>query len=364
MGRRKWFFRFLRRSLRQRAARTAFAASAVTAATAVVVAMLGVSVGIRMKLGDELKAYGANVLVTPKEGYLGDEVAGVIEGADGVEDYSGQLYAAVSVKGSELEMIGVDFGKLKGWKITDGAAPSASEEGVLVGMNLKEALGLKAGDAVTVSLGEKSEELKVLGFVERGGPEDNAILAGIGTARRLSGLEGKSSAFLLRVESGRLKEIVERLGLSLPDAEVKTLRQVAEAEESFLRKMELLMALVTAVALFATFISVSSTMLATVLERIKEIGLMRALGGTRGEIRGFYMAEGSVIGLAGGSAGYAFGFIGAQAVSKGAFQSFIHMPFYLFFVSLALGLLISLPSTYLPVTDALRQKPSSVLRGE
>jgi putative ABC transport system permease protein len=362
VNKRKWFLHFLWRSLSQRKGRVAVASASVMIAAAIVVSALGISLGIRQKLGGELRSYGANVIITPKEEkYLSDEVFSFLSSDVEVEDFSGQLYARVSVNGADVEMIGLDFKKLQGWRI-EGRTPAEGE--ILIGTNIRDALGLKLNDAVKVTVGDRDILMKVSGFVERGGPEDNAVMLDLAQSQRLTGLVGKLSAVFVRVKSRNIGETVKALRDHMPYVNVKTLRQVAFAEESFLKKIELLMALVTLVVLVASGISVSSTMSATVLERLKEIGLMKAIGGTKNSIRRFYLAEGCIIGIIGGLSGYVLGFLSAQAVSKGAFGSFISIPFYVFFISLGMGVLIAVSSSILPVTDALRYKPSSILRGE
>jgi putative ABC transport system permease protein len=233
-----------------------------------------------------------------------------------------------------------------------------------VGSDIRDALGLKPGGTVTLGFGPEKTEAKVAGFVQRGGPEDGSVMMGLRQSQKLAGLEGKLSAVLVRAVPGGIEGTVRLLGERMPEAEVKTLRQVAFAEESFLGKIELLMVLVTLVVVLTTGISVSSTMSATVLERMKEIGLMMAIGGTRRRIRRFYLAEGCIIGLAGGLVGYVAGFGAAQAVSKGAFGSYISVPFHVLPVALFLGVALAVSSSFLPLADALRNSPSDILRGE
>jgi putative ABC transport system permease protein len=368
VNRRGWFLHFLGRSISQRKGRVAVASFAVMVASAIMVCAAGLSLGIRQKLGAELKAYGANVIITPTGDYLEEPDFRALSGEAGVEGASGQLYAAVMAKGAEAELIGLEMEKLKaqGWKV-EGRWPGKGE--ALAGTALRDALGMKAGDAVTLAaLGEgrpAGREVRVSGFVERGGPEDSAFLMDIAAARELTGLGGKWSAVLLRVKGDALSDTVAGLKKKFAGvAEVKTLRQVAYAEEAFLGKIELLMALVTVVVLAAAGISVSSTMSATVLERTREIGLMKAIGAKKREISRLYVAEGLVIGLIGGLAGFALGLASAEAVSRGAFGSFIRVPVYMLPASLALGALLTIPSSLLPLADALRRKPSLMLREE
>jgi putative ABC transport system permease protein len=124
------------------------------------------------------------------------------------------------------------------------------------------------------------------------------------------------------------------------------------------------MALVTGVVLFASVISVASTMGANVFERREEIGIMMAIGATKNEISLFYAAEALLIGLIGGFAGFFLGYISTQIISKGAFESYISIPVYIVFLSVIAGLVISLLASHFPVRDALKYSPAEILRGE
>lgn len=364
-SRRKWFFRFLSRSIGQRKGRVAVAAASIMIASAVVVCALGISLGIRQKLGGELKAYGANMIVAPVEGYLNQRAIDALKSEPAVEGYSAQVYASVTVAATELELIGLEIDKVsreEGWKVT-GAWPAAAGE-VMLGKNAAETLGLKPGDELAVALAGREGRYRIAGLVERGGPEDAAILMAIASAQELVAVPGGISALLVRVRSEALPATVESIKSHLHGAEVKTLRQVAGAEEAFLTKMELLMGLVTVVIVISSSISVSSTMSATMLERLKEIGLMRAIGGVTSEIRMFFLAEAAAIGLLGGAVGFFVGAAGAEAVSKGAFHAYVNVPLYLAPLSVALGLMIAVLASLLPLSDALRRRPSVILRGE
>lgn len=362
----RWFVHFIRRAVRQRLGRVLVASLAVTIATGMVSAAIGLSMGIGRKLGGELRAYGANIIVSPgpqKGGaWLRGKDAEAIRSLDGVEEASGQLYLRGIIEGrAEVEVIGLQPESLKGWRMT-GRLPGEKE--ALAGVDIKEALGLKEGDFIRLALEAGSYEMRVSGFVERGGAEDGALLVGLGELQRISGLEGRLSAVLVRGRAGGLEDTAQKIMRAVPGAEVKTVRQVALAEESFLGKIKLLMLLVSLVVVPASGISVSSTMSATVIERRKEIGLMMAIGGTRAEVGFFYLAEAALIGLFGGVLGFLTGFAASQAVSKGAFGSYIEMPAVSAVISVALGIFISLVSSAAPLRGALGERPSVILRGE
>ena len=353
--------RFLLRSLTQRVGRVAVASLSVTIAVAIVVSAIGISHGIRDKLGQELKAYGANIIVTSPAGLDQKGATRALSTMPGVDEFTFQLYGTVTTAGADqqIELIGMDIDGSKGWKLA-GRLPLKGASEALVGSNVQAARALELGGTLEL----EGEMFSMVGFVERGGPEDGTVMLWLSDAQGLIKKPGSVSAALVRARPGGLEEVVEGIRLALPKAEVKTLRQVARAEEIFLGKIELLMGLVSIVVLLAASISLSSTMSATVLERLKEIGLMKAIGGTRGGIGVFFVSEGTAIGVMGGVAGYLLGTLAAMAVSKGAFGSIIIVPAVLLPLGVALGVLISVVASLVPLLGALRCKPSVILRGE
>ena len=370
MNRRKWFMRFLLRSLTQRMGRVAVAALSVTIAVAIVVSALGLSRGIRQKLGNELSAYGANVIVTSLSSQSGQSgragldrnlTEAALAAIEGVNDFTFQLYGSVALKDTEVELIGMDLERSTSWKL-EGRLPARGAREALLGSNARAVLGVEAGDLLL--FGNDKNEFSAVGFAERGGPEDGTVMLWLEEAQALLSRPGIVSAALVRAEPGRVEEVVSAIRSTLLETEVKTLRQVASAEEAFLRKIELLMALVSIVVLITASISLSSTMTATVLERLKEIGLMKAIGGTRRAIGIFFVSEGTAIGFLGGVAGYLLGALAAMAVSKGAFGTAVSVPASLLVLGVVLGVLISVAASLLPLLGALGCKPSVILRGE
>jgi putative ABC transport system permease protein len=368
----KWMLLFLFRSMSQRKGRVIVASLSVTLAVSIISGMIGITEGINEKLGSELKAYGANIIVSPAEGgYLTSDLVNEVLGIENVTDAEGQLFGTALLYESASDFIGVDMKGLKGkgWKY-EGTWPDKRKE-ILAGINLKRALNLDEGSEIFLapSLTEDRGEQKrikfiVSGFIERGSSEDNAFILSMEDAWELSGREGRLSAVLVRADPDAIDNVVSSMKQQFPFTEVKTFRQVAYAEQSLLGKIQLLMALVTIVVLLAAVISVGSTMGANVLERREEIGLMMALGATKNMINSIYALEAALMGLAGGCAGFVLGYLSTQAISSGAFGSGISMPFYIVFLSVINGLIIALLSSYFPVRDALKYKPAEILRGE
>jgi putative ABC transport system permease protein len=141
-------------------------------------------------------------------------------------------------------------------------------------------------------------------------------------------------------------------------------RQVARTSEALLRKVELLMALVTAVVVLSSAGSVAGTMSTTVLERGREIGLMKAMGGTRREVLALFAREAVAFGLCGGVLGFLVGNAIAELVTRTVFATSISfMPHY-FPAALAISLGIALLGSLGALLTVYRLDPAQSLRGE
>lgn len=326
----------------------------------VVTALITLSSGVRDKIGGELKQYGANMIVTDSAGREMDEaVARAVTLSQAVKAAAFQLYDTVSVKGTTVEIIGMEPDKMTGARL-QGVLPRNSNE-LMAGINLKDRLNVAPGGVLRFD--KSKEDYRVTALFEKGAEEDSFLVMTLEAARGLTGKNGVS-AVLLNVDSRRLKEVEDGIRGAYPLLQVKTLRQVALAEEKILTRIQLLMLLVTAVVLISSVIALGSTMGANVIERREEIGLMKSIGATRGDIRKFFMVETAFSGLAGSLGGYCAGIAAAEAVSKTAFGSFVPVNPAVVLVSVMLGLSIAVLATYFPVRDAMKIVPAQILRGE
>ncbi|MDH4161396.1 MAG: FtsX-like permease family protein [Nitrospirota bacterium] len=356
-----WFRYFLTRSISQRRGRFILSSSAVLLSVMVVTALVTVSLGVREKIGAELKRYGANMIVTHGEGQLipgavAQEVRGL---SPAIKDAASQLYGSAMLRQTAVEIVGIEPGKMAGYRVA-GSLPAGPSE-LMVGVNLREAIKVKQGG--TIAFDGHSGEFTISAFFEKGPDDDSTIVLTLAGAQKLLAMDGVS-AVLLNADSARLLEVERRVRERWPFLEVKTLKQVAVAEERILGRIQLLMLLVTVVVLFSSMVALGSTMGANVIERMEEIGLMKAIGATRGDIRSFFMAEAALAGLTGSLAGYGGGVLAAEAVSRTAFGSFVPLNVLVIPGALVLGMVIAIAATYIPVRGAMKVVPARILRGE
>lgn len=356
-----WFRYFVGRSLAQRRGRFLIASSAVMLAVAVVTALVTLSLGVRDKIGAELKQYGANMIVTRQDGRQIDVsvAAGVRSASPSVRSAALQVYGTAMLEGVTVEIIGAEPERMTGYRL-QGAVPRESGE-LMVGRNVQPAL--KAAPGMRLRFAGSAEVFQVTGIFEKGLEEDNAVVLPLTAAQRLLGTVGVS-AVLLNADTKHLQEVADSIRSRWTGLDVRTLRQVAVAEERILGRIQLLLLLVTAVVLFSAAVALGSTMTATVIERMEEIGLMKALGATPAHIRRFFVSEAVLAGVAGSVVGCLAGIAAAEAVSRAAFGSLIAVPVLVAPAALLLGVGIAVLATSVPVRDAMKVVPARILRGE
>ena len=115
-----------------------------------------------------------------------------------------------------------------------------------------------------------------------------------------------------------------------------------------------------AVALLVGAIGVANIMVISVLERRSEIGLRRALGATRGQIRAQFLAEAILLSLAGGAAGVAIGAAAVAAYARGHGEAVV-IPPQAWAGGLAAAVIIGALAGLLPAIRAARLSPTQAL---
>jgi putative ABC transport system permease protein len=115
-----------------------------------------------------------------------------------------------------------------------------------------------------------------------------------------------------------------------------------------------------AVALLVGAIGVANIMVISVLERRSEIGLRRALGATRGQIRAQFLAEAILLSLAGGAAGVAVGAIATAAYARGHGEAVV-IPPQAWAGGLSAAVIIGALAGLLPAIRAARLSPAQAL---
>ncbi len=260
----------------------------------------------------------------------------------------------------------------------DATAVSGSARVALIGETVAKEL-FKDEDPLGADIQIGSVPFRVIGVLEPWGTDphgmdrDNEVVVPISTlVRRLTNVDTIAAAKLLVSDPGRSEEMTgeirrilrERHSLAAgqpDDFTVLTATEVQQMVGQVRRVLFLYLPLVAAISLVVSAIVAASLMLASVNERVGEIGLRRAVGARTADIRLQFLIETAATTLAGGLIGIVLGYIGAQ---MGAAQ--MHLGSIVSWNAILLGIAAStvtgLVAGLAPAQRAARMAPADALR--
>lgn len=386
MSRHRWRLHLIIRALAHRKGRTVLLLAVLAMAASLATALATVSGSMDRRIAEEVRKYGANLVILPESSRLDIGSGGLNFGSIAEPAYlqqrdieaalarSGQkidrslhLKGVLPCGGSSVSAEGVifsDIRRLFPWWQVNGTWPGSGE--LLAGVDLARRLKLVPGGDIDLGDGGRPLRLRIAGIVTTGGEEDQLLFLPLHELQRITGHDGQLSLvrLLAPVGSGSLQTTAAKLQGLLPGAKVVEVRQTARTSEGLLVKVKLLMAMVTAVVLISAGSSVTGTMSTTILERSKEIGLMKAMGGSAGEVMLIFCGEALVLGLAGGGSGYLLGAAIAEFITRSVFSAPSGFMPVTVLLSLGTSLFLALFGSIGPMRSVFRLDPVKSLRGE
>ena len=118
-----------------------------------------------------------------------------------------------------------------------------------------------------------------------------------------------------------VSSISHQLEEAIPNVTARPIWQVAASEGTVINKLQLLIIVVTIAVFIASGLGISSLMITTIMERSREIGLMKALGASEAEVHLLFLAESAIVGAIGGLLGCVGGAVLSQVIGLSAFGS-------------------------------------------
>lgn len=376
----RMFARILFASLKVRRSRVSIAFFSIMIGAAVITALSSVYFDISRKMSRELRAYGANFFIGPKDGSAARatrasdiEDALSLVPADKLIGASPYLYGVVRLDLGSAVVAGVDFAGLRRlspyWQV-DGKwiAVDFDDRSCMIGRALAKKMELKAGDGVTVMKNETGfhRRLRIKGVAETGQAEDEQIFVNLALAGEILGRRGTVDHAMASIvaEGVDIDALAARMHARVPAIDARPIRKISYSEGRILEKIKGLMALIALIVLTITTLCVMTTLIAIVAERTREIGLMKAIGADDRRIAVQFLSEALLIALAGIAAGLASGFALAQFLGHAVFGSEISLRAAVLPVTMTLSLLASLIAVALPLKMAVRIVPAQVLKEE
>ena len=211
----------------------------------------------------------------------------------------------------------------------------------------------------------KTMKYTVTGILTTGGEEESYVFMSLEDMAGLTGSDTVDVAELsVSASAEELEGYTEKITENAEGVRARLVKRVTRSETAVLGKLQSLVFLVTAVVLILTMICVSTTMMAVVSERRREIGLRKALGASDGSIRTEFLGEGMFLGLLGGVLGAILGFVFAQVVSVNVFGSSITFQPLLLPAAVIVSMGVAALSCLQPIKRAVAIDPAIVLKDE
>ncbi len=391
-------YQMVAKDIMRRKKRMMYAALGVVIGIMTVVSILTITHAGEARLYAQLEKYGPNLTIIPAisrldvqlgdislgsltvgENYILEEnipeirqiADNLIREALGIQDEGNiatiapKLYVNTKVNGVDVVVVGVDpqeERKIKTWwEIKEGEYLERTDQ-ALVGTVAGELLGLNIGDTIALN-GSQVTIAGILG--ESGSNDDYQIFVPMATLQKAFGKEGLLSSIDIRAlcMACPVEMIADAINNSIPGIRAVSVKQVAASEMGMMEKVNKLMLALAGITLAVGLFGVVNTMMTSVHERTRDIGIMRAVGASRNQIIKAFIYEAIIVGIVGGIFGYVAGSLLAYAIGPIIFEgiAITYIPQY-FPLSIALAILITIIAVVYPAFHATKIKVADSFR--
>lgn len=402
----KDFFKLALENLTHRKLRSWLTVLGIIIGIAAVVALVSLGRGLQYTVDEQFSKIGADkITVSPKSSMQGgpgvtDSGVGftiddldVVKKSSGVEDAVGPVQKVAKVefnnkikydfvRGLPVDESRIVYDSSGMYDVEFGRTLKTGDKNkIVIGPELAKESNfgreIKLGDKITIN----DKDFTVVGIIKTGGNPgvSSIIMMTVDDARELFNEPEEVSMIMVKIYNAEdLDQVVENIKKDLRrEREVKegkedfTVESTKKFVESFLTIFNVISTLLiglASISLLVGAIGIANTMYTAVLERNREIGIMKSIGAKNSDIVTIFLIESALIGFIGGVMGVALG-AGISLVAEGAISVFlgegffqVFLPWWLLVGAVAFAVIIGTISGILPAKQAAELNPVDALR--
>jgi putative ABC transport system permease protein len=355
--------------------RTALAVVGIAIGIATIVALGIITDGLKSSTEETLKAGGADFTIVETNvsdmflSEIDESYINKIKEINGVDDAVGILMSIQPLENNPyFVIIGIDPAKLSlsEIKITSGTAFSSEDaKEVIIGKVASQKLNKTVGDTITLG----KEDYKIVGVFETGDlQQDGGTYMSLKNVQKIEDKTGKVTMIYVKIKKDAN---VEEVTKSIEEKYSKDITTIASLEDlqnvdQGLNTIDTASWAISLLAIVIGGIGVINTMIMSVYERTREIGVLKAVGWKDRRILSMILGESIVLTLAAGVVGIIMGLVAIQVLLVLGMSGFIQ-PVYapdVFLRGLAVALIVGLIGGFYPAYRASRLPPTEALRYE
>ena len=343
-----------------------------------IIALGSIAEGIDASVQSSLRLTASKITVMPAgSGLFGagndltPEDLQILEGIGGVKDVVPVVVAIgpIQFAGPEYIVIGIDPGKTEYFvgenvRMYQGRSLEEGDSGsAMVGLTAAEKYNLQIGDTWTV----EKEDFEVVGIIEETGISDidSSILVTLEDLSNALETENYYSVYIIPDDVKDTEKIAAEIEDASEDVTALTTEELARQASQIVDQIRFFTFGIGAIAAFVGGLGVMNTMIMAVMERRKEIGVMKAIGATNRMVLTQILTESALISLIGGVGGVLLG-MGASFLLSAGFGGQISpvVTPTLALEGVAFALLLGVVGGLYPARSAAKLDPVEALRYE
>jgi len=359
------------RNLWRRRTRTALTVLSIGVSIAAVVALGGIARGMLgafnvMMRDSQTDLFAAEADIDMDFSAIDERVGARLAARPDVDAVSGMFWTGAST--DEMPML-IVYGyhprefAIRRYRIVVGQ-PLTGRRQIIVGRMAAEQMRLEVGDTFRML----DSNFRVVGIYETGQAfEDAGVVIGLREAQALTGKPRQVQFYLISLrDPGQVEAVRDDLEAEFPGINFSLTSELGESTSDF-RVMQEMADQISMLAVFVGAVGMLNTMLMSVLERTREIGVLRSLGWRRRRVLGMILKESLVLGTVGGVCGVPLGLgLGALIGTVGIWGGAIG-PLYtprLFVQAVVVAIIAGVVGGLYPAWRATRMRPVEALRYE